>query len=146
MKIKLKHTSRIERYDSRFPSLSAFLLSAGAVAVDEERLEENGVGELTSSVPFGVYYRTEEGRPCTVTYEKDRLTVRRGLSEMRFEKGRVTSFLYQTGYGELDTEAYTDALSLTEKEGKWLLSITYYARMGDVVQKNSMRFIITPTA
>lgn len=146
MKIKIKHTSRIERYDSRFPSLSAFLLSADAVATDEERLEENGVGEVTASLPFRVYYRTEEGRPCAVTYEKGYLAVKRGFSEMRFEKGRTTSFLYQTGYGEIETEVYTDALSLTEKEGKWLLSITYYARMGDMVQKNSMRFIITPTA
>ncbi|MBO7170067.1 MAG: DUF1934 domain-containing protein [Clostridia bacterium] len=144
MKITVKHMSQIERYEGGFSALSTFLLSAKPQVADVERLEEQGTGELTATSPFEVAYRTEEGHPSSICLTENTLFFRRGLSEMRFEKGNVTHFAYRTGYGEWDTEVFTDALSLTEREGKWLLSLSYYARMGDVVQKNTMRFIFTP--
>lgn len=146
MKIKVKHMSQIERYEGFYPSLSSFLLSAKPRVADKESLEEIGEGELTSLAPLSVCYRTEEGRPCSLSLEGDTLLLRRGLSEMRFEKGKSTAFLYRTGYGEIETEAFTDALSLAEREGKHLLSLSYYARMGDMIQRNSMRFVLTPIA
>ena len=136
--------SQIERYEGDFSSLSAFLLAAKPQVADVERMEEQGVGELLTSAPFEATYRTEEGHPSSLSLTENVLLFRRGFSEMSFEKGGVTRFTYRTGYGELDTEVFTDLLSLTEREGKWLLSLAYYARMGDVVQRNTMRFIFTP--
>ena len=146
MKIKVKHTSQIERYAEGFSCLSSFLLSARPQASDTERLEETGKGEMMGVSPLSVTYRTEEGYPCALSLADGCLSVRRGLTEMRFEKGRTTSFLYRTGYGEIETEVFTDALSLTERDGRWLLALSYYARMGDVIQKNTMRFLLTPIA
>ena len=146
MKILVRHSSKIERYEGEFSSLSAFFLSAHSSVSDTERLEEMGRGEMAVMCPFTVSYRTEEGRPSTLSLADDCLSFRRGLSEMTFEKGSVTSFVYRTGYGEIETEVFTDALSLKEKDGKWLLSLSYYALMGGMVQKNSMRFVFTPIA
>ena len=122
------------------------MLSVKPLASDTERLEETGRGEITEMGPFSVAYRTEEGHPSSLSLTENLLSLRRGLSEMRFEKGGITRFTYRTGYGEIETEVFTDALSLKEKDGKWLLSLSYYARMGGMVQRNTMRFVFTPIA
>lgn len=146
VKITVRHTSKIERYEGTFPSLSAFFLSQHPLVADTERLEEGGRGETADTSFFSVSYRTAEGHPSFLSLVGDTLSFRRGLSEMCFEKGKFTSFTYRTGYGELETEAFTDALSLKEKDGRWLLSLAYYARMGSMVQRNTMRFVFTPMA
>ena len=109
-------------------------------------MEETGRGETDGASFFSVSYRTAEGHPSHLSLVGDTLSLRRGLSEMRFEKGTVTAFTYRTGYGEIETEAFTDELSLKEKDGRWLLSLSYYARMGGMVQRNTMRFVFTPIA
>ena len=145
MKVNVKNMSQIQRYEARFSSLSAFFLASAPSVADTENLEETGNGVMESLSPLSFHYRTEEGHPCAISLDGDTLTVKRGFSEMRFTKGTTTTFIYRTGYGEIETEAFTDGISLAERGGKWLLSLSYYARMGDVMQKNSMRFILTPT-
>ena len=143
MKIRVKQSSLIERYEGTYPTLSAFMLRATPLPADSERVEEEGRGELLSASPLSLSYRTEEGRPVSLFYEGERLTVKRGLSEMIFQKGETTVFPYRTEYGTLEIKACTDGITLKEKEGAFLLTLSYYALLGDMMQKNTLRFLIT---
>ena len=143
MKIRVKQSSLIERYEERYGSLSAFLLRAAPLPADSERVEEEGRGELLSLSPFSLSYRTDEGRPVSLLWEGDGLTVKRGFSEMCFKKGGSTAFTYRTEYGALEIKAFTDGITLKEKDGSYLLTLSYYSLIGDMMQKNTQRFLIT---
>ncbi len=142
MKIRVKQSSLIERYEEAYGSFSAFMLRAAPLPADSERVEEEGTGELLSLSPFSISYRTAEGRPVSLCLDGARLTIKRGFSEMVFEKGANTAFSYRTEYGTLEIKAFTDGITLKEKEGTFLLRLVYYALLGDMMQKNTLRFLI----
>ena len=145
MKVKVLQRSRILRYDGSFSGLSAFLLCPSPVLADSETADIRGDGEMTQAgADITLTYREEEsGASVTVEKKGDTLTVMRGGARLVFRLGEKTAFTYRTAYGELPTEAYTDALTLQKKGSAMLICLSYVAVFGGMAQRNEMRFKIT---
>ena len=145
MKAKVLQRSRITRYDGSFSSLSAFLLAPTHTECDVETADARGEGVFTdSAVGLSLTYKEEESG-VTVKVEKteDTLTVTRGGAVLTFRVGATTSFSYNTLYGVLPMEAYTEEIGVQEKGSTRLLTLVYTAVFGGMAQKNEMRFKIT---
>ena len=145
MKITVLHRSDITRYAGDFASLSAFRLHPSPVIADREENEQSGGGEMQrkgDSISF-FYVEQESHITVRVTVAKDEMTVTRGGAGLSFRTGTATTFSYRAAYGELPMEVYTEQISLREREGAMLLTLVYYAVLGDMAQKNEMRFKIT---
>ncbi len=145
MKIKVLQRSTITRYAGRFSSLSALRLCPAPRVEDRERGEQEGHGELRFGENGLSFTYTEEGTGIAVTVQKagDALTVTRGGALLSFRLGAQTAFSYRTAYGEVPMEVYTEQLTLREREDATLLTLVYSAVLGDMAQKNEMRFKIT---
>ena len=145
MKVKVLQRSRITRYEGSFPSLSAFLLCPNPSLSDSETAEIRADGALTrlgDDVSL-TYKERESGVRVSVEKRGDTLTVARGGGTLSFTRGARTAFEYRTSYGTLPTEAYTEDITLQEKDNSCLLTLVYTAVFGGMAQKNEMRFKIT---
>ena len=145
MKVKVLQRSRIFRYDGSFSGLSAFLLCPSPQLADSETADIRGEGELTQNgEDITLTYREEESGVSVAVEKKDEtVTVTRGGARLIFRLGEKTAFTYRTAYGDLPTEAYTDAISVQRKGGAILVSLSYVAVFGGMAQRNEMRFKIT---
>ena len=145
MKVDVLQRSSILRYEGSYGSLSAFLLSPSPIVADTEMSDLRATGTLTyGNDMLHLEYREEEtGIRVLVEKSGDALTVKRGGALLSFRLGTTTAFTYQTAYGALPMEAYTEKMTLIEKEHMSLLTLVYTAVFGGMAQKNEMRFKIT---
>ena len=145
MKAKVLQRSRITRYDGSFSSLSAFLLAPVHTECDVETADVRAEGVfLNTEEGLSLTYKEEEsGVSVKVEKRDDTLTVTRGGAVLSFRLGATTSFVYNTLYGTLPMEAYTEEITLDEKGNARLLTLIYTAVFGGMAQKNEMRFKIT---
>ena len=141
--MNVKFHSTIVRYDGSFQTLSAFLLAGKANAADTETMQFSADGSLDADA-FALRYKEEDGTEACLRYDRNgTLFFRRGLTNAVFTLGKTTSFSHQTAYGVLPTEAYTTRLELMEKNGSYLLALTYFAHICGMVQENTMKWKFT---
>lgn len=145
MKVSVLQRSAISRYAGEYSSLSAFFLSAAPVVSDKEETSFRGTGELTQTEgELSLSYREEEsGVRCTLSLAHDEMTLTRGATALRFERGKRTAFTYATAYGHFPTEAYTERIEAAQKGNAHLITLVYTAVFSGIAQKNELRFKIT---
>lgn len=145
MKIKVLQRSVITRYAGSFSSLSALRLCPTPRIEDTEGSEAVGYGESCFGENAFSFTYVEEETKISVAVKKtgDTLTVTRGGAQLCFCLGESTAFSYRTAYGEMPMQVYTETLTLREREGATLVTLVYSAVLGDMAQKNEMRFKIT---
>ena len=139
--MKVHYTSTITRYEGKYPSLSAFLMSPSPKESDSENVlfHADGVFKGDKSA-FTLSYQEEDATPSRLVFSGDTLVFVRGKTEARFEKSKTTAFAYVSAIGALAATAYTVRLDVLEMAGKLLLTVEYFMHISDMVQKNTMRW------
>lgn len=141
--MNIKFHSSILRYKGSYASLSAFLLCPLPEETDKEEVRSSSVGRFEGDASsFTLSYQEEDGVKASLSYHDGVLCFSRGATEAVFEKGKTTSFSHFAGYGTLLHTAYTLRLDVAEREGKYLLTLSYLAHISGMVQKNTMMWKI----
>ncbi len=139
----LKFHSSIVRYEGTYSSLSAFMLSPSPRESDKEDMMSSLQGSFTGdATAFTLSYREENGTSALLEYREGTLRFCRGGTEAVFIKGKTTSFSHFAGYGSLLHTVYTTRIDVSERQGKYLLTLSYMAHISGMVQKNTMMWKI----
>lgn len=139
--MKLQHTSTITRYGGEYPSLSAFLMRPTPEVTDSESFLTRAEGSfLGDKNAFSATYKEEEGESATLTLSGNTVRFTRGKTQAIFTRGATTAFSYVSAIGALPATVYTEGLDVKEKDGKLLLTVSYFMHVSDMVQKTTMRW------
>jgi len=112
---------------------------------DTETMQISAKGTFSGDEnAFSLAYTEEDGTHVSLHYDAEGgLEFRRGVTNTTFVRGKTTVFSHWTGYGMLEIEAYTTRLDLMEKNGSYLLTLTYFSHISDMVQQNTMKWKLT---
>lgn len=142
--MKITYHSSITRFEGSYPSLSAFLLTPLPQEADKESMQLCAEGAVSFQADgCTASYREEDGTAVRLSLQNGTFTFVRGATRAVFPQTGMTSFSHQTGYGALTVDAYTLRLDLQEKNGSYLLTLSYLAHIGGMVQKNTMKWKFT---
>ena len=142
--MKITYHSSIIRFEGSYPSLSAFLLTPMPEESDKESMQLSAEGKFfVAPDSFSASYQEEDGTNVRLSLEKGTLSFSRGATHAVFPSSGSASFLHRTEYGALTVDTYTLRLELQEKNGSFLLTLTYLAYIGGMVQKNMMKWKFT---
>ena len=89
---------------------------------------------------FSLSYKEENGTSASIVYEGDMLRFTRGITQAAFSLSRITSFSYVTDLGAMPVSAYTERLDVMERDGKLLLTLSYFMHISGMVQKTVMKW------
>lgn len=139
--MKVQHTSGITRYEGSYPSLSAFLMCPCPKESDSESFLSRAEGRFEGNAnAFSLTYKEEDGVLASLDYNGKELHFVRGGTRAVFIPSKTTSFSHITELGAMKAEAYTTRLDVKEKDGKILLSVSYFMHISDIIQKNTMKW------